>query len=153
MSLNKSIVAISLVLFLAIPSTYAASVGNNNSGTAAVSDSASGGGAGGNASFTDKSLSYTAPSLGAAKGTDTLQVGSPFGSLTISNDTLSADLRENVEVMMRLHKAGFLSDDEMFHFSHHTLAGLTEESKEDKCFFGMVKCGRRRKITNLFKLL
>ena len=146
--LKTKLVAISLVFALAMPSAYAASVGNDSAGS-----SASDGGTGGSAAIEDNSMSYTAPSLGAAKGTEVLQLGSPFGSVTIANDTLSSDLRENVEVILRLHKEGFLSNDEVFHFSHHTLAGLTEESKQDKCFFGMFKCGRRRKITNFFKLL
>ncbi|HDY88417.1 MAG TPA: hypothetical protein ENH82_09955 [bacterium] len=113
----------------------------------------SGEGTGGDASFTDESMSYTAPSLTAAKGTDILQVGSPFGSLTLANDTMSSDLRDNVEVIMELHEAEAITDEELRAFARHTLYGLVVESTEDKCLLGLVKCGRRRKITNLFKLL
>lgn len=70
MRLSKSILVISVIFLLVTPVAYAASIGNNNSGSASASDSTSTGGeggTGGDASYTDESISYTAPSFSAVQ--------------------------------------------------------------------------------------
>ena len=129
-------------------------VGNNNTGPVSGADSTSSTSStsgGGSASIEEKS--YTAPSLAAAQGTDTVQFGSViFGSISVSKDMRSLELRRNIGTVVALHQAELVDLETVKEFAEYTVQELRKESKENKCF-QFIPCGKDRKIWNLFKLI
>jgi len=143
-----------LALLLSIPSVFGAtsSVGNNNTGT--VAQSAADGGGGSSEVYIDGSGgSYTAPSFSAAQGTDTVQIGSLiFGSVTVSRDARTSELRRNMSTVAAMRDTKLVSEDVAKKYAEWTVEELKKETKPRKCF-AVIPCGRERSLRNLFGLL
>lgn len=88
----------------------------------------------------------------SSPGKDEMQIGSAiFGGLSVSNDSASNDIRQNLGAIIAANKAGLLSDSSAKHVVHLLVDELKESSKGDSCLG--VRQGRKRTLSNLFKLM
>lgn len=149
-----SLIALPLIFLLTVGATTTSSVGNNNTGTVSQSGSAADGGSS-NASVdaSRKDRTYVAPSLSAAQGTDTVQLGSLiFGSVTVSRDARTLELRRNINTVAALHQAELIDKETAKNYAEWTIEELKEETKPRKCL-AVIPCGRERSLRNVFGLL
>lgn len=131
-------------------STATATGGNGGNASSSSNVSASANNNGVNVEGDDvKSLSQFFTS---SPGKDELQVGSAvFGGLSVSNDSASNDLRQNIGAVVGAYKAGLLDKDSAQYVVHEIVSEVKDSSKGDSCFG--IKQGRKRSLSNLFKLI
>lgn len=87
-----------------------------------------------------------------AEGKDEMQLGSAiFGGLSVSNDSDSNNIRQNLGVLIATHKAGLLNDNDAKYVAHVLVAEMKETGKADRCLG--IKQSRKRTLFNGFKLI
>lgn len=133
-------------------SSSSTSTNTNNNTTSAVGNGGSGSG---NASASNNLKMNGSYSHGfsAATGQDSVQLGSLlFGSVAVSNEARSTELAKLGEVTVALYQAGLISDSYAHVTALQIITDLQDETQPDRCL-GFIKCGKRRTILNLFKLV
>ena len=130
--------------------------GSNTGGSTATAtgNGGAGGSAGSDASYTDssRSYSYSAPSLSPAVGNETSQLGSVFGSLSLSNTEDYVKETKRAEVVIALYQLGLIGEFEAQDEAQSILQELRDSSRA-KRIIGVGPKTRGKHLFNLFGIL